>query len=110
MEWTFESISALVGISVIFIVLCIVILTIAHRTHVVARERKRLAAYKQAVGYQQVPTSSVPHTSPGSIHLTRRSSGPKFMTNVGRQPPVARPRPQLQSTENPFFPTGLSAL
>lgn len=109
MELNFKSISALTGIAIIFVVLCIVILTFARRKYIVARERKRVAAYRQAAGARPVPTcSTVSHTGPGGIHLTRRSSGPNFMTNVGRQTPVTRPRPQMQNTGNPFFPAGLS--
>ena len=110
MELNFKSISALTGIAIVFVVLCIVILTTARRSYIVARERKRVAEYRQAAGPRPVPTcSAVSHTGPGSIHLTRRSTGPTFITNVGQQTPVTRTRPQIQKPENPFFPIGLPA-
>ena len=110
MELSFESISALTGIAIVFVVLCIVILTFARRKYIVARERKRVAAYRQAAGPRPVPTcSAVSHTGPGGVHLTRRSTGPKFITNVGQYTPVTKTRPQTQKPENPFFPTGIRA-
>ena len=112
MELNFESTSALVGIAIIFVVLCIVILTIARRSYIVARERRRMAGFKQATEHQQVPSySTAAHTRahPGSDHLRRRSSRQHFIANLAPSVPPTHTTAPRQVTDNPFFPTGLRA-